>query len=79
VEPAYTEEARKVKLQGTILLRIVVNERGWAEHIVVTQGLGLGLDERAADSVKQWRFKPAMRGGKPVPSVALVQVTFRLL
>jgi protein TonB len=78
-EPAYTEEARKVRLQGTVQLRIVVNERGRAESIVVTQGLGLGLDERAMEAVAQWKFRPGMRGGKPVPTVAIVQVSFRLL
>jgi periplasmic protein TonB len=78
-EPAYTEEARKVKLQGTVLLRIVVDEHGRAEDVVITQGLGLGLDERAVEAVKQWKFKPGMRGSKPVPTVALIQVSFRLL
>jgi protein TonB len=78
-EPAYTEEARKVRLQGTVQLRIVVNEKGRAESIVVTQGLGLGLDERAREAVAQWKFRPGMRGGKPVPTVAIVQVSFRLL
>src|SRR5215471_15336689 len=78
-EPEYTEEARKVKLQGTVQLRIVVDERGRAESIEVTHGLGLGLDERAVAAVRQWKFKPGMRGGKPVPTVAIVRVSFRLL
>jgi len=78
-EPEYTEEARKVKLQGTVQLRIVVDERGRAESIEVTHGLGLGLDERAVAAVRQWKFKPGMRGGKPVPTVAIIQVSFRLL
>jgi protein TonB len=79
VDPVYSDEARKSKLQGTVVLRIVINERGLAESIEVTQGLGLGLDERAIDAVKKWRFRPAMRGKMPVPVSALVQVTFRLL
>ncbi|MBS1856592.1 MAG: energy transducer TonB [Acidobacteria bacterium] len=79
VEPEYTDEARKVRLQGTVLLRIVVDERGRAENIVVTQGLGLGLDERAIEAVKKWRFRPGMRASRPVPTTAIVQVTFRLL
>jgi TonB family protein len=78
-EPEYSDDARKAKLQGSVFLRIVVNERGQAESISVTQGLGLGLDERAIDAVKKWKFRAAMRGGKPVPRVAIVQVTFRLL
>jgi protein TonB len=79
IEPEYSDEARKVKLQGSVFLRIVVDERGRAESIVVTQGLGLGLDERAMEAVKKWRFKPGMRGGRPVPTTAIIQVTFRLL
>jgi TonB family protein len=79
VDPIYSDEARKTKLQGTVVLRIVINERGLAESIEVSQGLGLGLDERAIEAVKKWRFRPAMRGKMPVPVSALVQVTFRLL
>jgi len=79
VEPEYSDEARRARLQGMVLLRIVVNERGRAESIVVTQSLGLGLDERAVDAVKKWRFVPGMRFGRPVPTTAIVQVTFRLL
>jgi periplasmic protein TonB len=78
-EPEYTDEARKAKLQGSVFLRVVVNERGQAESITVTQGLGLGLDDRAIDAVAKWKFRPAMRAGKPVPTVAIIQVTFRLL
>jgi len=79
IEPEYSDEARKVKLQGTVLLRIVVDERGYAESIEVTQGLGLGLDERAVEAVRKWRFRPGLRGGRPVPTSAIVQVSFRLL
>ena len=79
VEPEYSDEARKVKLQGSVMLRIVVDEHGRAESIEVTQRLGLGLDERAIEAVKKWRFSPGTRGGRPVPTSALVEVTFRLL
>jgi len=78
-EPEYSDEARKAKLQGSVYLRIVVNERGQAESITVTNGLGLGLDERAVEAVKQWKFRPATRAGKAIPRVAIIQVTFRLL
>ena len=78
-EPEYSDEARKVKLQGMVLLRIVVDERGRVGDIVVTQGLGLGLDERAVAAVRKWRFRPGMRAGRPVPTTAIVQVSFRLL
>jgi periplasmic protein TonB len=78
-EPEYSEEARKAKHQGSILLQIVVDEHGQPRDIVVTQGLGLGLDERAVEAVKKWKFKPGTQNGKPVPMTAIVQVTFRLL
>jgi periplasmic protein TonB len=79
IEPEYSDEARKVKLQGSVMLRIVVDERGRAESIEVTHGLGLGLDERAVEAVRKWLFTPGTRGGRPVPTAALVEVTFRLL
>lgn len=79
VDPEYSQEARKSKVQGSVMLRVVINERGLAESIEVTQGLGLGLDERAIEAVRKWTFRPAMRGKMPVPVSAIVQVTFRLL
>src|SRR5262249_20777245 len=79
IEPEYSDDARKAKLQGSVFLRIVVDERGHAESIEVTQGLVLGLDERAVEAVKKWRFRPAMRVGRPVPASAIVQVVSRLL
>jgi len=79
LEPEYSEEARKAKHQGSVLLQIVVDEHGQPRDIVVTQGLGLGLDERAVEAVKKWKFKPGTQNGKPVPMTAIVQVTFRLL
>jgi len=78
-EPEYSEEARKARLQGTVVLRIVIDARGQATGIEIARSLGLGLDERAVESVKRWRFRPAMQNGKPVPSNAIVEVNFRLL
>jgi TonB family protein len=79
VEPEYSEEARKVKLQGEVILRIEVDARGMARNISVVQGLGLGLDERAIAAVSRWRFRPGYSGGKPVVTPAMIHVTFRLL
>jgi TonB family protein len=78
-EPEYSEEARKARLQGTVVLRIVIDARGQATNIEIAHSLGLGLDERAVESVRRWRFRPAMQNGKPVPSSAIVEVNFRLL
>ena len=78
-EPEYTEEARRAKIQGTIVLRIEIDQRGQVQNVSVSDGLGLGLDERAADAVRQWRFRPATRNGRPVVSSAFIEVHFRLL
>ncbi|MGA2144624.1 MAG: energy transducer TonB [Bryobacteraceae bacterium] len=78
-EPEYTDEARKVRLQGTVALIIEIDSQGLPRDIRVWQSLGLGLDERAVEAVRNWRFRPATRNGKPVPSSARVDVNFRLL
>ncbi len=79
VDPEYSEEARKAKHQGTVELYVEVEPDGKAHKILVRRSLGLGLDEKAVDAVKLWKFKPAMRDGKPVTVGALVTVHFRLL
>lgn len=78
--PSFSEEARKSKLQGSVTLHIVVGTDGRAANLRVVRGLGMGLDERAMEAVRGWRFKPALGpGGKPVPTEVLIEVTFRLL
>jgi TonB family protein len=79
VEPEYSEEARKAKYQGTVVLYVVVDERGLPRDLRIVRALGLGLDEKAVDAVKQWRFRPGYLNGKPVPVAATVEVNFRLL
>jgi TonB family protein len=79
VDPEYSEEARKAKLQGVVLVRAVIDARGQVQNIEVAQGLGLGLDERAMAAVEKWKFRAGMRNGKPVATSALIQLTFRLL
>ena len=79
VDPEFSEEARKAKYQGTVLLAIEVGEDGRAHGFRVLQSLGLGLDEKAIEAVSQWKFKPAMRNGRPVRAAATIQVNFRLL
>jgi TonB family protein len=78
-EPEYSEEARKAKYSGTVLLSIVVDEKGNTRDIHVVRPLGLGLDEKAIEAVSHWRFRPAMRHGHPVAVQAQVEVNFRLL
>jgi TonB family protein len=79
VEPEYSEEARKAKYQGTVTLYIQVDTNGRAQNIRVLHSLGLGLDEKAMEAVKKWRFKPGMKDGKAVIVEAQIQVNFRLL
>ena len=78
-EPEYSEEARKARLQGTVRLRIEVDTHGLAQNIAIINSLGLGLDERATDAVKKWRFIPGKVNGKTATVVAYVEVNFRLL
>jgi TonB family protein len=79
-DPEYSEEARKAKYQGIVLLNIIVTPDGRATNIRVVKGLGLGLDEKAMEKVRGWRFKPAVGpGGKPVATVIDVEVIFRIL
>jgi TonB family protein len=79
VEPEFTEAARKAKYQGTVLVQIVVDADGHVKDPRVVKAVGLGLDEKALEAVKQWKFKPGMKDGRPVPVYAQIEVTFRLL
>ncbi len=79
VEPEYSEEARKAKFQGTVEIEIVIDEQGKPTNFKIRSPLGMGLDEKAVDAVKQWRFRPGMKNGKPVAVVAKIEVNFRLL
>ncbi len=79
VEPEYSEDARKARLTGTVVLYVEIDERGRVSKVEVRQSLGLGLDEKAIEAIRKWRFRPARKDGKPVPSVAMVDVGFHLL
>ena len=78
-EPEYSEEARKAKFLGTVMLAIVVDTDGKAKNIRVVRPLGMGLDEKAVEAVGKWRFKPGQKDGHPVAVMANVEVNFRLL
>jgi len=79
VEPEYSEEARKAKFQGSVLLQVVVDDKGNPRDIRVVRPLGLGLDEKAIEAVQKWRFRPGLLNGKAVPVQAMIEVNFRLL
>jgi TonB family protein len=77
-DPEYSEEARKAKYQGTVLLWVVVGPDGRPQSIRVQRSLGMGLDEKALEAVRQWRFEPAHKDGNAVPVQINVEVNFRL-
>jgi protein TonB len=77
-DPEYSEEARKAKFQGTCVLSLVVGPDGRPRDIRIARSLGLGLDEKAIEAVKNWRFEPAVKDGKPVAVAINVEVDFRL-
>jgi TonB family protein len=78
VRPDYTEEARRRNVEGDVVLEIVVRRDGTVGEVKVVQGLAGGLDRRAIDAVKQWRFAPAKRLGTPVDVMVEVAVEFKL-
>ena len=78
VKPDYTEEARRRGLAGDVVLEIVVRADGSVGSVKLLQGLGSGLDQRAIDAVRQWRFSPARRFGTPVDVLVEVAVEFKL-
>lgn len=79
VEPEYSEEARKAKYQGTVVLYVEVDAVGRPRNMRVVRSLGLGLDEKAMEAVQKWRFKPGYKDGKAVTVAATIEVNFRLL
>ena len=77
-DPPYSEEARKAKYQGTVIVLIVIDAQGNVTDSRIVKPLGLGLDEKAIETIKTWKFKPGMRNGTPVPVRMMVEVSFRL-
>ncbi|CAN5763660.1 hypothetical protein BH18ACI5_BH18ACI5_09970 [soil metagenome] len=78
VKPEYTDDARRRNIEGDVVLEIVVRSDGSVGDVKVLQGLGGGLDRRAIDAVRQWRFNPAKRFGTPVDVMVEVALEFKL-
>ena len=74
--PEYSEEARKGNVQGTVVLAVAVNENGSVDAVNLLRSLGHGLDETAMNAVKQWKFAPTDKDGKPVAVQFDVEITF---
>ena len=77
-DPEYSEEARKAKYQGTIVLWTVIGPDGRVHDTRVQRTLGMGLDQKAIEAVRKWRFQPAMKDGHPVAVQVNIEVNFRL-
>ncbi len=77
-DPEFTDDARKSKHQGVVILQVVIGADGRAHNMRVVQPLGLGLDQKAVEAVGQWKFEPARKDGRAVPVAVNIEVTFRL-
>jgi protein TonB len=77
-EAEFSDEARRAKYQGICMIAIIVDARGYPQNPRVIRSLGMGLDEKALEAVRQYRFKPALKDGRPVPVRITVSVNFRL-
>jgi protein TonB len=79
-EPQYSEDARKAKYQGEVILQVVIQADGHATNIQIVKGPGLGLEDKAIEAVRTWRFKPALGpNGVPVATQTTLEINFRLL
>src|SRR5271169_1066056 len=77
-EPEYAERARRKKIQGTVLLSMIVTPEGTVRDPQVTHGLDKDLDKKAVECVSKWKFEPATKDGRPVAYRIVVEVNFRL-
>jgi TonB family protein len=79
VDPEFTDEARRAKYQGVVLVGLIVDAQGNPQNVHVVRAIGYGLDEKAVEAVKQYKFKPAIKQGKgPVPVQLSIYVNFRI-
>jgi TonB family protein len=78
-DPQYSDEAREAKLQGAVTLLVLVGADGRASQIRIVRGIGLGLDDRAVQAIRGWKFLPALDASRrAVPAWVTVEAVFRL-
>jgi periplasmic protein TonB len=77
-DPEFSDEARRAKYQGVCIVGLIVDSQGNPQQAHVVRPLGMGLDEKALEAVRQYKFKPAMYKGKPVPVEINIEVNFRI-
>lgn len=78
VDPQYSDEARAAKYQGTVVVRAEIGPDGEPRNLTVQRSLGMGLDEKALEAVRQWRFSPAMLDGRAITAAATLEINFRM-
>jgi TonB family protein len=78
VAPEFTPEAKKAKFHGSVVVGCIIDEQGLPEDVHIVRGIGQGLNDKAIEAVKQYKFKPAMEDGKPVPVKLNIEVNFQL-
>jgi len=78
IEPEFSDEARKAKFAGNVLVYLVVDTQGRPQNVRVIKPVGMGLDEKAMEAVRRYIFKPAMENGKPVPVELSIEVDFQI-
>ncbi len=78
VDPEYSDEARRAKYTGIVVVSLIVDAQGNPQHVNVVRRLGMGLDEKAVEAVRQYKFKPAMFQGHPVPVEVNIEVNFQI-
>jgi TonB family protein len=77
-EAEFSDEARRSKYQGVCLISIIVDTHGNPQNPRVVQRLGMGLDEKAIEAIRRYKFKPGTKDGKPVPVLITIEVDFRM-
>jgi len=77
-DPEFSEEARKAKFSGNVMVSLIVDPSGKPRNVHVLRGVGMGLDQKAVEAVEQYKFKPAMKDGKPVAVYVNIEVNFQI-
>ncbi|HKO10990.1 MAG TPA: energy transducer TonB, partial [Acidobacteriaceae bacterium] len=78
VDPGYTDEARNAKYGAACVVGLIVDTNGNPQNVHIVRPVGMGLDQKAIEAVRQYRFTPAMYQGHPVPVGINVEVNFRI-
>ncbi len=78
VDPEITEAARQKHISGDVRVTVLVDQNGRPQRIRVVKGIGFGLDEKAVEAVRQYRYKPATAEGKPVTAPLTIDVNFQI-